>query len=94
MHVYVYINSYISLYVYVYIYIHIYMHVYTYIYAYTRVYGKFCIETLHERHNRIQRLVVCLSEYLQERSRPLVSNITIFCHWHGWQFTLIIYKCN
>ena len=45
-----------------------------------RVYGKFCIETLHERHNGIQRLVVCLSEYLQERSRLLVSNITIFCH--------------
>ena len=29
-----------------------------------RVYGQFCIETLHERHNGIQRLVVCLSEYL------------------------------
>ena len=43
-----------------------------------RVYGKFCIETLHERHNGIQRLVVCLSEYLQERSRTLVSNITYF----------------
>ena len=44
-----------------------------------RVYGKFCIETLHERHNGIQRLVVCLSEYLQERSHPLVSNITRQC---------------
>ena len=42
----------------------------------TRVYGKFCIETLHERHNGIQRLVVCLSEYLEEWSGPLVSNIT------------------
>ena len=29
-----------------------------------RVYGQFCIETLHERHNGIERLVVCLSEYL------------------------------
>ena len=46
---------------------------------YERVYGKFCIETLHERHNGIQRLVVCLSEYLQEPSRPLVSNITRQC---------------
>ena len=27
-----------------------------------RVYSQFWIETLHERHNRIQRLVVCLSE--------------------------------
>ena len=44
--------------------------------AFLRVYGKFCIETLHERHNGIQRLVVCLSEYLKERSGPLVSNIT------------------
>ena len=31
---------------------------------YKRVYGQFCTETLHERHNGIQRLVVCLSEYL------------------------------
>ena len=29
-----------------------------------RVYGQFCIETLHERHNGIERLVACLSEYL------------------------------
>ena len=29
-----------------------------------RVYGQFCIETIHRRHNGIERLVVCLSEYL------------------------------
>ena len=29
-----------------------------------RVYGQLCIKTLHERHNGIERLVVCLSEYL------------------------------
>ena len=29
-----------------------------------RVYGQLCIETLHERHNGIEHLVVCLSEYL------------------------------
>ena len=29
-----------------------------------RVYGQFCIETIHGRHNGIERLVVCLSEYL------------------------------
>ena len=31
------------------------------------VYGQFCIETLHERHNGNERLVVCLSEYLNIR---------------------------
>ena len=31
---------------------------------YIRVYGQFCIETIHGRHNGIERLVVCLSEYL------------------------------
>ena len=29
-----------------------------------RVYGQFCIETLHEKHNGIELLVVCLSKYL------------------------------
>ena len=32
-----------------------------------RVYGQFCIEMLHERYNGIERLVVCLSEYLPLR---------------------------
>ena len=30
-----------------------------------RVYGQFCIETLHERHNGIQRLVVCSPNVVQ-----------------------------
>ena len=31
----------------------------------SRVYGQFCIETIHERHNGIESLVVCLSDYLR-----------------------------
>ena len=34
----------------------------------SRVYGQSCIETLHERHNGIKHLVVCLSEYLPLRN--------------------------
>ena len=33
-----------------------------------RVYSQFCIETLHERHNGIQRLVVCLSEIKKSKN--------------------------
>ena len=33
-----------------------------------RIYGQFCIETLHYRHNGIECSVVCLSEYLPLRS--------------------------
>ena len=42
-----------------------------------RVYGQFCMETLHERHDRIEPLVVCLSEYL-----PLI--------WKNQEWTILV----
>ena len=47
-----------------------------------RVYSQFCIETLHERHNGIQRLVVCLSEI--EKSKNELFEISY----------LLMYLCS
>ena len=53
-----YIESESEIYIYIYIYIYMYIYIYvTCLHGNKRVYSQFCIETLHERHNGIQRLV-------------------------------------